>query len=92
MLNTAVVGLGNVAAWHRRAIERTAGVTLTAVADVDESVAQDRATQWGVTPYTDLETLLATEQTEWVHVCTPDRKSTRLNSSHITRSRMPSSA
>ena len=24
--------------------------------------------------------------------CAPDRKSTRLNSSHITRSRMPSSA
>ena len=28
----------------------------------------------------------------WNVVSTPDRKSTRLNSSHITRSRMPSSA
>ncbi len=71
MLNTAVVGLGNVATWHRRAIERTPGVALVAVADVDESVVQSRATQWGVTPYADLETLLATEQVDWVHVCTP---------------------
>lgn len=71
MLNTAIVGLGNVAAWHRRAIDRTDGVVLTAVADVDESVARNRATQWGVTPYTDIENLLTTERVEWVHVCTP---------------------
>ncbi len=71
MLNTAIVGLGNVARWHRRAIERTAGVTLTAVADVDESVVQNRAKEWGVTPYTELESLLATEPVDWVHVCTP---------------------
>jgi predicted dehydrogenase len=71
VLTTAIVGLGNVARWHHRAIERTAGVTLTAVADVDESVARNRATEWGVTPYTDTEDLLTTEQVDWVHVCTP---------------------
>jgi len=36
MLETAVVGLGNVAAWHRRGIERTTDATLAAVADLDE--------------------------------------------------------
>jgi predicted dehydrogenase len=71
MLNTAIVGLGNVAKWHHRAIDRTDGVTLTAVVDVDESVAQRRATAWDVTPYTDIETLLATEPVDWAHVCTP---------------------
>jgi predicted dehydrogenase len=71
VLNTAIVGLGNVATWHRRAIERTAGTTLTAVVDVDESVAQDRAAQWEATPYTDLGNLLVAEQIDWVHVCTP---------------------
>jgi predicted dehydrogenase len=71
VLNTAIVGLGNVAGWHYRAIERTAGVTLTAVADVDESVARDRATKWEATPYTEIENLLANEQVDWVHVCTP---------------------
>ncbi|MFB6250679.1 MAG: Gfo/Idh/MocA family protein [Halobellus sp.] len=71
MLNTAIVGLGNVARWHYRAIERTAGVALTAVADLDESVVQNRATEWGTTPYTDVEELLASEQVDWAHVCTP---------------------
>ncbi|MFB6233130.1 MAG: Gfo/Idh/MocA family protein [Haloarculaceae archaeon] len=71
MLNTAIVGLGNVARWHRRAIDRTPGVTLTAVADVDESVARDRAGEWGVRPYTEVGDLLESEPVEWVHVCTP---------------------
>ena len=71
MLNTAIVGLGNVAKWHHRAIDRTDGVTLTAVADVDGSVARNRATEWDVTPYTDVADLLAREQVDWVHVCTP---------------------
>ncbi len=71
MLDTAVVGLGNVATWHRRALARTDGTTLTAVADTDESVARGRAEEWGVTPYTDLGDLLSSEAVDWVHVCTP---------------------
>jgi predicted dehydrogenase len=71
VLDTAIVGLGNVARWHHRAIERTAGVTLTAVADLDGSVARDRAREWKVTPYTEVENLLTTEQLDWIHVCTP---------------------
>lgn len=71
MLETAIVGLGNVAAWHRRGVRRTAGATLTAVADVDDSVARERATKWGVASYTDLGDLLASEPLDWVHVCTP---------------------
>ncbi len=71
MLETAIVGLGNVAAWHRRAIARTEGATLTTVADVDESVARERAGEWGVTAYTDLDDLLSSEPVDWVHVCTP---------------------
>jgi len=71
VLHTAIVGLGNVARWHHRGIERTAGATLTAVADVDESVARSRATEWDVTPYTSLADLLESEQVDWVHVCTP---------------------
>ncbi|MEF8813485.1 MAG: Gfo/Idh/MocA family oxidoreductase [Halovenus sp.] len=71
MLETAIVGLGNVAEWHRRGIDRTTGARLTAVADVDESVARDRGRQWNATPYADLDGLLATEPVDWVHVCTP---------------------
>jgi len=71
MLETAIVGLGNVADWHRRGIGRTAGARLTAVADLDESVAHARARDWNSTPYTDLDGLLASEPVDWVHVCTP---------------------
>lgn len=71
MLQTAIVGLGNVATWHHRAIEHADGIQLVAVVDVDESVAQTRASQWGATPYTDLKQCLVREQVEWVHVCTP---------------------
>ncbi len=71
MLETAIVGLGNVAAWHRRALAQTRGAKLTAVADIDGSVARDRAGEWGVSPYTDLGDLLSSEPLDWVHVCTP---------------------
>ena len=71
MLQTAIVGLGNVATWHRRGLERTPGSRLTAVVDVDESVARERAAEWGVSSHTDLEDLFAEESVDWVHVCTP---------------------
>ena len=71
VIQTAIVGLGNVAGWHRRALERTPGTRLTAVVDVDESVAERRATEWGVTPYTDVGNFVASESVDWVHVCTP---------------------
>jgi len=71
MLQTAIVGLGNVATWHRRGIERTPGARLTAVVDVDEFVARERAAEWDVSSYTDLEDLFAEESVDWVHVCTP---------------------
>jgi predicted dehydrogenase len=71
VIDTAIVGLGNVAEWHRRALERTPGARLTGVVDVDESVAEQRAAEWGTTPYTDVDDLFAAESVDWVHVCTP---------------------
>jgi predicted dehydrogenase len=71
MLKTALVGLGNVASWHRRGIRQTPGVELTAVADVDESTARERGSQWNVPSYTGIDELLGAESIEWVHICTP---------------------
>ncbi len=71
MLDTAIIGLGNVASWHQRGIDRTPGAQLVAVADVDESAARERARQWGVPSYTDLDELLDVEDIDWAHVCTP---------------------
>jgi predicted dehydrogenase len=71
MLNTAIVGLGTVSEWHRRALDRTPGVTLTAVADVDGERTRRVADAWGVAGYEDTTALLDGEALDWVHVCTP---------------------
>jgi len=71
MLRTGIVGLGSVATWHRRGIERTPGATLTAVADVDARRAERAGDEWGVSAYEDAESLRRAEELDWVHVCTP---------------------
>jgi predicted dehydrogenase len=71
MLDTAIVGLGTVSKWHRRALGRTPGATLTAVADVDEDRTRRAADAWGVTGYDSAEALLDDRDVDWVHVCTP---------------------
>jgi len=71
VLHTAIVGLGNVAAWHRRGIKRTPNAALTAVVDIDESAANERGEEWGIAAYTDLDELLDAERIDWAHVCTP---------------------
>jgi predicted dehydrogenase len=73
MLDTAIIGLGTVAEWHRRAIDRTPSATLRAVADLDADRVDRAVREWGVTGYTDADELLAEREAEldWVHVCTP---------------------
>jgi predicted dehydrogenase len=71
VLDTAIVGLGNVATWHKRAIDQTPGTDLTAVVDTDESAIEARAAEWDVAAYADLDGMFATEAVDWVHVCTP---------------------
>jgi predicted dehydrogenase len=73
VIETAIVGLGTVAQWHRRAIERTPGVRLRAVADLDAALADRVAADWGVAGYDGAEALLTAEEgdLDWVHVCTP---------------------
>ncbi|NHN62878.1 Gfo/Idh/MocA family oxidoreductase [Haloarcula sp. JP-Z28] len=71
MLRTAIVGLGDVAHWHKAAIETTPGAVLTAVADIDSQRAERVAAAWDVSGYTDLQRLVASEAVDWVHVCTP---------------------
>jgi predicted dehydrogenase len=72
-IETAIVGLGSVAEWHRRAIAATPGVRLRAVADLDADLADRTASEWGVAGYTDADDLRSAETPEldWVHVCTP---------------------
>ena len=71
MLRTAILGLGEVAQWHKTAIESTPNTVLTAVADIDSQQAERAASAWGVSGYTDVQRLLSSEAVDWVHVCTP---------------------
>ena len=71
MIRTAIVGLGAVAAWHRRALAATAGTTVTAVADTDADRREQCGREWDVPAYGTLSALLAAEPVDWVHVCTP---------------------
>ena len=72
-IRTAIIGLGTVAQWHRRALRRTPQTDLIAVADTDPDRARRISMDWGVVGYTDVETLLKEETIDWVHVCTPAR-------------------
>lgn len=73
MLETAIIGLGTVAEWHRRAIDRTQSATLRAVVDLDADRVDRVANEWGVAGYDDADELLADSgvDLDWVHVCTP---------------------
>ena len=71
----------------------TSSETVTS-APTTESVKSDidSAESAGTQPVTSTKAVRSVDPGDSVHLATTDRKSTRLNSSHITRSRMPSSA
>jgi predicted dehydrogenase len=71
VLRTAIVGLGTVAQWHRRGIERTPNARLVAVADTDPDRLDHLSNEWRVPGYADTEALLADADLDWIHVCTP---------------------
>lgn len=73
MLRTAVVGLGTVAEWHRRGIERTPDCRLVAIADTDADRVDRLSNEWCVNGYADVADLLTGESLDWAHICTPVR-------------------
>lgn len=75
-LRTAIVGTGNVARHHasslRRIAEETGQVELVAAADTDRARLAEFGAETGITAgYPDIQALLAAEQVDLVHVCTP---------------------
>jgi predicted dehydrogenase len=70
----AVVGTGLVGEWHVRTVPTVPNATLVAVCDVDtarSAAALEKNKLTGVHTYTDLQDMLAKEQIDVVHVCTP---------------------
>lgn len=71
-LQTGVVGAGVVAVNnHFPALSRNPRTALRAVCDVDADRAAEAADEYGARAHTDVETMLAEEPLDWVHVATP---------------------
>ena len=70
-LETAVVGAGVVADRHLFALQQCPHTELVAICDLDADRARNAATEYGITPYFDMDDLLDREDLDWVHVCTP---------------------
>ena len=70
-IRAAIVGAGYIADFHARAIKAARGVDLVAVCDVNATAVEAFAKSWGVPAYTSLETMLAEQRLDVVHVLVP---------------------
>ena len=70
-LRTAVVGAGVVSSQHLSGLEQNPLVDLVAVCDLDEVLAREKAREYGIKAYFDVDELLKAEQLDWIHLCTP---------------------
>ncbi len=68
-LRIGLVGVGGIAAQHFKWLAAEEGVRVVGVTDVDDARLQERGAQWGVSVYSELDSLLA--QVDAVFVCTP---------------------
>jgi nucleoside-diphosphate-sugar epimerase/predicted dehydrogenase len=71
-LRVALVGCGRISAYHVTAIKAVPGADLVAVCDLDERVAREAASRYGVRGcYTDVESMLRELRPDVVHLLTP---------------------
>ncbi|MBR3692750.1 MAG: Gfo/Idh/MocA family oxidoreductase [Clostridia bacterium] len=67
----AVIGCGNISRRHTEALTASARAELVAVCDIREDRAKAAGEKFGVPFYTDYRELLAREDIDSVHICTP---------------------
>jgi len=70
-LRTAVIGGGTVSENHLSGLSQNPKTELVAICDLDEEIAREKARSYGIKAYFDVGELLAAENLDWVHVCTP---------------------
>jgi len=70
-LKAAVVGCGNVFPMHAYPVANMEGVELVAICDNKLDVVNWRNKEFNVKAYTDFDEMLATEQLDILHICTP---------------------
>ena len=70
-IRAAIVGTGYIADFHARGIQNADGVELVAVCDANATVAKAFASGFGVPAFSSLETMLAEQRIDALHVLTP---------------------
>lgn len=70
-MNIAIIGTGSIARHHAKAIKNAKGATVGGVLSRDEGRANAFVQEFGGTPYTDLQKLLADDSIDAVSICTP---------------------
>ena len=106
-VRVGVIGIGNMGWHHARVLSLLKDAELVGVADPDPKRGQLAVEQFGCQWFASYEEMLGQVEAVCIAVPTllhhrvgmacfnagvQDRKSTRLNSSHVSESRMPSSA
>ncbi|MCS7460711.1 Gfo/Idh/MocA family oxidoreductase [Paenibacillus doosanensis] len=69
-LGTAIIGCGSISGVHLKAIAGLELAELKAVVDINESLAQKAAAEYGCDYYTDYKEMLKREDIQVVHICT----------------------
>ena len=70
-LRFGIVGCGVIGPVHAEAIASLPDAQLASVVDINPKQAQKLASQYGATPYTQLQHMLDSEQVDVVIICTP---------------------
>jgi nucleoside-diphosphate-sugar epimerase/predicted dehydrogenase len=71
-VRVALVGCGRISAYHLAALQPLSGVEVVAVCDLDERVARQTASRFGIPRcYSDMEAMMRESQPEVVHLLTP---------------------
>ena len=70
-LTTAVVGGGTVSDRHLDGCRRLPTTDLVAICDLDEDRDREKAREYDLAAYADMETMLVREDLDWIHLCTP---------------------
>lgn len=70
-IDTAVVGAGSISELHLSGIVKNPRTHLVGICDVDEQQARDAASRYDISSYFDVDSLLADQSLDWLHICTP---------------------
>ena len=70
-MKVAVIGCGSVSGMHFMALSNNPDTEIVAVADIKPERADKAAAEFGGKAYYDFDELIANEELDCIHICTP---------------------